>query len=371
MLKNTASQKWIIFAFNLTTNAPVTGNAASITSDIIIDGVSSTIAGNPTEIERGYYSFALSQANTNGDQLTIIPVSSTSGVQVIGVPGSVWTFTNVSPPTAAVIADAIWDEAQSGHTSAGTYGLGFSSPSVSAIADGVWDEARSGHTSTGTYGQGVASVQGNVVGSVGSVTGSVASVAGGVGGNVTGSVASVLGNVIGSVNSVTNVVSANLTQINAHAIPGIGTRIADGLEYFFNVETPSKTMNEVGIGEIAKDWTDTERQQIRYRLGVDGVASASSTNPTMEVDLTDATVNTLVSQMSDSTTIINGVFNTVVEGSWTFIKVLRILNAYMVGRTTGSGTSSITFTDIDHTKERIDATIDEDGNRIAVVLDGD
>lgn len=41
---------------------------------------------------------------------------------------------------------------------------------VAEIADAIWDEARSGHTTAGTFGQGVASVQGNVTGSTASVT---------------------------------------------------------------------------------------------------------------------------------------------------------------------------------------------------------
>jgi hypothetical protein len=45
------------------------------------------------------------------------------------------------------------------------------------IADAVWDEARAGHTTAGTFGQGVASVQGNITGNV---AGSVASVTAGV-----------------------------------------------------------------------------------------------------------------------------------------------------------------------------------------------
>ena len=54
----------------------------------------------------------------------------------------------------------------------------------------VWDELRSGHTTASTFGQGVASVQGNVTGSVASVTGAVGSVTGAVG-SVTGAVGSV------------------------------------------------------------------------------------------------------------------------------------------------------------------------------------
>ena len=50
-------------------------------------------------------------------------------------------------------------------------------PTAAVNADAVWDEARSGHTTAGSFGQGVASVQGNVTGNV---AGSVASVTAGV-----------------------------------------------------------------------------------------------------------------------------------------------------------------------------------------------
>jgi hypothetical protein len=43
-------------------------------------------------------------------------------------------------------------------------------PTAAAVADAVWDEIRSGHTAVGSFGQGVASVQGSVTGSVNAVT---------------------------------------------------------------------------------------------------------------------------------------------------------------------------------------------------------
>jgi hypothetical protein len=142
-----------------------------------------------------------------------------------------------SAPTAAQIADAVWDEALAGHVAAGSTGeaqntiddifadtndiqtrlpaslIGgrmrshveamdagvitatviatgaidadaLATDAVNEIADGVWDELRAGHVIAGSFGEGVASVQGNVTGSVGSVTGNV-------GGNVVGSVGSV------------------------------------------------------------------------------------------------------------------------------------------------------------------------------------
>lgn len=75
------------------------------------------------------------------------------------------------------------------------------------IADAVWDEARSGHVAAGSFGEGVASVQGAVTGSVGSVTGAVGSVTGSVG-SVTGSVGSVTG-AVGSVTAAVTVGTNN------------------------------------------------------------------------------------------------------------------------------------------------------------------
>ncbi len=84
----------------------------------------------------------------------------------------------LNDPTAAAIADAVWDEAQSGHTSAGSFGevateiasiladtnelqsddvpgliAALNDPTVAAIADGVWDELQSGHVTAGSFGE--------------------------------------------------------------------------------------------------------------------------------------------------------------------------------------------------------------------------
>ena len=52
-------------------------------------------------------------------------------------------------------------------------GYALTSGEEDTVVDKVWNELRSGHTTAGTFGQGVASVQGNVTGSVNSVAGTV------------------------------------------------------------------------------------------------------------------------------------------------------------------------------------------------------
>ena len=73
-------------------------------------------------------------------------------------------FNTTTPPTAAAISDAVWDELQSGHTTSGTFGYyldaqvsaSSSPPTAAAIADAVWDELSSGHSVSGSYGKAVA-----------------------------------------------------------------------------------------------------------------------------------------------------------------------------------------------------------------------
>lgn len=93
----------------------------------------------------------------------------TSGHQTAGTTGKALTDAGAAgtPPTVGQIADAVWDEAQSGHTTAGTFGKfldaavsGVSTGGLSAadIADAVLDEAMAGHTTPGTLGQAVADI---------------------------------------------------------------------------------------------------------------------------------------------------------------------------------------------------------------------
>lgn len=93
MQKNVAGQKWIVFAFDRTNNTPKTGDAANITANINKDfaGAAATNDVNPTELEDGFYAFDMTQGESNGNHLLLAPESSTSNIQVIGVPASVYT----------------------------------------------------------------------------------------------------------------------------------------------------------------------------------------------------------------------------------------------------------------------------------------
>ena len=90
------------------------------------------------------------------------------GVNVVNAAGTAWAsgaitsgvFGSGAITAAAIAADAI-----------GASEL--AADAVTEIAAGVWNSARATYTSAGSFGEGVASVQGNVTGSVGSVTSGV------------------------------------------------------------------------------------------------------------------------------------------------------------------------------------------------------
>jgi len=87
--KNVEGPKRVVFAWNITTDALVTGDAANITAKIRKDGtLAATNDVNPTELESGYYEFDLTQAESQFDVAELIAVSATGSIQVRGVPES-------------------------------------------------------------------------------------------------------------------------------------------------------------------------------------------------------------------------------------------------------------------------------------------
>ena len=67
---------------------------------------------------------------------------------------------------------------------------------------------------------------------------------------------------------------------------------------------------------------------------------------------------------------IDAILDDVLEGTLTVRQAMRIILAAAAGKSTGGGTSTIRFRDLADSKDRIVATVDSDGNRTDVTLDG-
>ncbi len=111
MFKNTASQKWTVFAFESEAGTnpgkPVTGDAANITANLRLDGGAANAVDdtNPAELEDGQYVFDITQAESNADLISIAPVSGTANVSVIGLPGAIYTRDWALGAIAAILVD--------------------------------------------------------------------------------------------------------------------------------------------------------------------------------------------------------------------------------------------------------------------------
>lgn len=88
MLKNTADQKVLIFAYDIANNEAKTGDAANITSYLSKDGTVPVQSNdvNPTELDAvnmpGVYVFDLTQAETNADTFFLYAKTNTTDIQI-------------------------------------------------------------------------------------------------------------------------------------------------------------------------------------------------------------------------------------------------------------------------------------------------
>ena len=170
MQKNIGSQKLIVFAFDSTTNLPKTGDAANITAYESLDWGAVTVLGDTSATEmdatnaKGYYLFDLTQAETNGNTIAFSAKTTTANIVVIGAPAVLQTVTTAL--TAAQIATGIWQDTTAGDfttassvgksimngvalgtgltvndiTTKTGYSLSVTPPTAAVIASAVWQD---------------------------------------------------------------------------------------------------------------------------------------------------------------------------------------------------------------------------------------
>lgn len=287
-----------------------------------------------------------------------------------------YTASTVSDKTgyslSAAGVDAIWDEAQSGHTAAGTFGR-YLDAQVANVPDLTLGAPLLG----GPYGAGSLGqlVYDNLDVAVSSRL---------VSGNVT----------VGTNNDKTGYTlsAAGVDAVWDEAKAGHVTAGTFG----YNLDVPVSTVGGGGGG--VADWTTDEKNQLRYRLGIDGTEAAPATNTpslgTLTANVADktgfslaadqsavtvGTVNTVTNPVTAGTVTdktgyalsaagVDAVLNDTIEGAYTARQVLCAMASVLAGRVTGGGTTTITFRDLSNTVNRVSETVDANGNRSSVTF---
>lgn len=114
MLLKNAIQKIHVYAYDSTTGAAKTGDAANITAYVSLDGTANAIDDtNPAEVDAtnmpGVYVFDLTAAETNCDSFALYAKSATSNIRIEPIIGftTAGTSTSLSANVIAIAANAI------------------------------------------------------------------------------------------------------------------------------------------------------------------------------------------------------------------------------------------------------------------------
>lgn len=104
-----------------------------------------------------------------------------------------------------------------------------------------------------------------------------------------------------------------------------------------------------------------------YTTGQAGHLLNSRVDAAISTRATQSSVDSLPTAETVSTELLD---SSDVETGVTFREALRIVLAALAGGISGAGTNTITIRDVNDTKDRIVATVDENGNRTSVTIDG-
>lgn len=416
MFKNVAA-KFMVFAFDSTTNLPKTGDAANITAYVSKDYGTVTVLADTTATEmdstnaKGYYLFDAAQGETNGDCLMVSAKSSTSNIVVVGAPAVIYTRPTtgwLAPTTAGRTLDV------SAGGEAGVDWANVGSPTTSL--------ALTNTTIAVTQKVDVDTIKTNPVVNAGTITFPT-----------TATLASTTNITAGTVTTATNVTNVNgiannvitAASINADAITA--AKIADGAidagTFAANAITATAiaadaiTAAKIANGAIdaATFAADVDAEILSYivddatRIDASALNTATGTTiPAIIVDTAeigaagaglsavpwnaawdaevqsectdalnaydaptkaelDSGLDALPTANENADALLDRAAG--IETGTTLREGLRLFLAVLAGKVSGGGTTTQTIRNKADDKDRIVATVDADGNRTAITYD--
>lgn len=310
MKKNVANQVVSAHLINKTDGSDVTSGTTTVY--VTIDGgTQATGQGTVTHKGNGEWVYLPTQSETNGDHIIFTFVNSNA----ISVGVQVYTDYPQSGDAYAIVNNA-------------TYGN-------SALNDDV-DTLLSRLTST----------RAGYLDNLPNLDTTVSSRAPESGGNI----ASIKAKTDQLSFTVTNRVDANVTHVSGTS--QTARDLGANLDTTISSRAPASTALSNTV------WTDTKAGYLD--------ASISSRSTLTAQQVWEYTTRTLTSFGS----LVSDIFDYVVEGSLKLVHVLRIMLSALALKSSGGGTNTIYFRNVADDKNRISATVDGNGNRTSVTLDG-
>ena len=227
-------------------------------------------------------------------------------------------------------------------------------PTAAANADAVWDEAIAGHLGAGSTGAAL-----NSAGSAGDPWGTALPGAYGAG---------TAGKIVG------DNLNATVSSRSSHSAADVWAAVTRTLTAASDSSGITTLLSRI-VGTLAAGTHEPQSGDAYARIGAAG-AGLTALGDTRIANL-DAAVSTravagdaMALTAGERTTLTAAIWAYVIEGTHTAAQYMRLFAAALLGKLSGAATATNTFRDTGDTKDRIVATVDADGNRSAVTLDG-
>ncbi len=153
-------------------------------------------------------------------------------------------------------------------------------------------------------------------------------------------------------------IQAEMEENGASLLDTIRDQIGTAGAGLTNINLPNQTMDIVGniTGNLSGSVESVTNDVGITQAGADKAWGTAARTLTANTNLNDITVADIIAGIAD--------------GSNDLQEMMRIIFAALSGKTTGGGTVTLNFRDSADSKNRITATVDANGNRTAVTLDG-
>lgn len=273
-------------------------------------------------------------------------------------------------PTAAQVADAVWDEAIADHTTSTTFGAKNQKVVPSETIEDYQGSAG---------GDATAANQTTIIGHLTAIKGSGFS-------DTTDSLEAIRdqgdtawvtgsGGIAPTVEEIRSEIDSNSTQLAAILTDTNELQTNQG-----NWATADLSMITTNIGTLLTRLSSA-RAGYLDKLNVAGILANSDTADTYKanvsslatsseiaaLDLLIDAIKTVTDNLNDIT--VADIIAGITDGTYDLKDMMKVIFSFAIGITNGGGTNTLHFRNTANTKNVITATVDEDNNRTAITLD--